>query len=46
MIFPFINDAPCLNEFVISDEILKSYDFMIRVMEKADNEKIINALYS
>ena len=45
-LFPFITDAPCLNEFIISNETLKSPDFMEKLMEREDNEKIINALYS
>ena len=47
VLFPFINDAPCLNEFIISEITLDdSKNFMIKVMEKEDNDKIINVLYS
>ena len=39
VLFPFINDAPCLNELVISDGTLKRCDFMIKLMEKSIMKK-------
>ena len=46
VLFPFIKDAPCMKEFIISDRTLNSCDFTIKVMEEEDNEKITNVLYS
>ena len=47
ILFPFINDAPCLSEFILSEKSQEfSQNFMIKVMERDFNEKIINVLYS
>ena len=46
VLFPFIKDAPCINDFSISDRTLNSNDFTIKVMEMEVTNKIINVLYS
>ena len=47
LLFPFINDAPCLNELIIKESTLHNRDdIMIKVMEKEDDGKTINVLYS
>ena len=40
VLFPFIKDAPCMKEFIISDRTLNSSEFTIKVMEEEENERL------
>ena len=47
VLFPFIDDAPCLNELIFKEFTPHNRDdIMIKVMEKEDDGKTINLLYS
>ena len=46
ILVPFIKATPSLTELIISSETLDNPEHMIKVMSTADNEKVIEALYS